>query len=81
MAEINEKHADFLAAKDNYEAIMSVYQKVKLGNPGKLADIQAMYARMLVSCANFLGEYEQNLSDRGADLMEARTLYEYSLRM
>lgn len=60
---------------------MSVYQKFKIGNTERLADIQAMYARMLVSSANGMGDSEQSLSDRGGDLLEARTLFEYSLRM
>ena len=59
---------------------MSIYQKFRMGDPEKLADIQALYARMLVSSANCMGVSEQNLSERGGDLLEARTLYDYALR-
>ena len=81
LASLNEAHSEFLSAKDNFEAIMSVYQKFKIGNTERLADIQARYARMLVSSANGMGESEQSMTDRGGDLLEARTLFEYSLRM
>ena len=81
LADLNRVHRQFGAAKEAYEAIMSIYREVKVGICDELADAQAGYARLLLESANGQSESEQSAIERGGDLLESRTLFEYALRM
>jgi len=81
LADLHRTHRQYHLAKDAYEAIMSVFREVKVGLCDDLAGAQAGYARLLLESATCQSEEEQSRVDRGGDLLESRTLFEYALRM
>ncbi len=81
MADLHRQHRQYAAAKDAFEAVMGIYREVKVGICDELADAQAGYARLLLESANGQSAAEQNAVERGGDLLESRTLFEYALRM
>ena len=60
---------------------MTIFREVKIGICDELADAQALYGRMLLSSAITQSVSDENAVERGGDLLEARTLLEYALRM
>jgi len=75
-AELHASHRCYNEGKKNFEVIMAIYRKVHVGVTDQLAGIQWAYARMLVAGASGL-----EAADRAGDLMAARSLYEYAVKM